>query len=170
VPTDGVVVVVTVPSLEPVAPAPAPPPAARPEISAPTTGPSPAPVPTSHEPARPRSTGAAQPIAGWVLGSAGLASVAAGVVFTVLAENKYHDSLNDCVSKDSCDPTGLSERNQARTYGDVASWTIGIGAAAIVGGLVLVITAPRGGNVVGADGARVALAPTPGGAVLTGSW
>jgi hypothetical protein len=106
-----------------------------------------------------------------VLGSAGLASVAAGVVFTVLAENSYHDSLNNCVSKDSCDPTGLSERNQARTYGDVASWTIGLGAAAIVGGLVLVITSPRGdGNVVGANGARVALAPTPGGAVLTGSW
>jgi serine/threonine-protein kinase len=171
VPGDGATVVVTVPSLEPVAQAPAPAPAPRPDVSAPTMGPSPAPAPTIRESASPRSTGGAQRVAGWVLGSAGLASVAAGVVFTVLAENSYHDSLNNCVSKDSCDPTGLSERNQARTYGDVASWTIGLGAAAIVGGLVLVITSPRGdGNVVGANGARVALAPTPGGAVLTGSW
>jgi len=169
VPADGAVVVVTVPPLEPLAPAPAPASAPRPDVSAPTMAPSPAPAPTRHESPSPRSTGATQQVAGWVLGSLGLASVAAGVVFTVLAENDYHDSLNDCVSKDSCDPTGLSERNQARTYGDVASWTIGVGAAAIVGGLVLVITAPRGGNVVGANGA-VALAPTPGGAVLTGSW
>jgi hypothetical protein len=168
VPADGATVVVTVPSLEPVAPAPAP--APRPEVSAPTMGPSPAPAPTIRESASPRSTGAAQRVSGWVLGSVGLASVAAGVVFTVLAESNYHDSLNDCVSKDSCGPTGLSERNQARTYGDVASWTIGLGAAAIVGGLVLVVTSPRDGNVVGANGATVALAPAPGGAVLAGSW
>jgi hypothetical protein len=85
--------------------------------------------------------------------------------FALIAKNRYNDSLANChVSNPNvCNATGLSQRNDARTQGDYATIAVSIGAAALVGGAAIWLTAPRAR-------ASVALVPGLGGASVEGAW
>jgi tetratricopeptide (TPR) repeat protein len=168
---DGAQVNVTVPALE------AAPPSATP-VPAPTPAPAPAPTPA---PAPPPDTsrGSGQRVAGLIVGGVGVLGLGASGLFAILAKNKYNDSLQNCPSNPNvCTQTGVNQRNDALTDGNVASIAFGVGAAALVGGVVLYLTAPSASSTASgaASGGVRNLQVSPlvglgtGGAVLGGAW
>ncbi len=177
VPQNGAQVIATVPPLE-----------AAPVEMAATTAPAPgapagpaAPVASvGAEPATPSApnpvgSGSAQRIAGWVVSGLGVAGVAIGAGFLVLAKNKYNDSVDhDCEAapnQNVCSQPGLDERSDARSAGDIATVAFVVGGAAIVGGVALWLTAPGGTkNRETGNATTLVLMPTLGGAALKGAW
>jgi hypothetical protein len=63
-----------------------------------------------------------------------------------------------------------AERSDARTAANVATWTLGAGAAGLIGGAVIWFTAPSPMNERRSPGAAWVVAPTLGGAVVRGAW
>lgn len=169
VPQDGALVTVAVPPLEalPAQAAPAP----APTNAAPVAPPAPAPeAPMSPAPeSASGSAGSGQRLAGIVIAGVGLAGLAASGVFAIVAKNAYNDSLPNCEpgNPGECSSTGVSQRNGARTDGNIASVAFGVGAAALVGGAVVWLTAPRSSST---GAASVVVAPTLGGAVVRGAF
>jgi hypothetical protein len=166
---DGAQASITVPVLEILSPsdigtAVAPPPAPAPT---PVTPPPPAPLTIPVEAAH---VGSGQRVTGVALGVAGLVGLGLGGVFSVVAKNDYSGSLNHCMASNPglCDSTGVSQRSTARGFGDAASVAVVVGAAAVAGGLVLWLTAPRTENPQAA--ARIGLVPTVGGALVEGAF
>ena len=164
---EGSLVTVTVPQLEAL-PAQAPPPPAT--AAAPTP---PAPVPATPAPEQPASARGDSPLrtTGLVVGSAGIAGLVVSGTFAALAKVRYSDSLKNCEqgNPNLCNSTGVSQRGDARTYGDVATVALCFGAPALVAGAVLWLT---GGRAVSPTTARVAVAPLVGGgaAMVEGAW
>lgn len=124
------------------------------------TGVAAAPVPVTNEPQprrepaqdQPQATAFPEPIVergstqrtiGWVVAGAGLAGLGVGAGFGLDSLQK-RNRANDHCNGDLCDATGVSLRDKAMTSGNVAT-IVGIaGGAVVLGGLVLVLTAPRG--------------------------
>ncbi len=168
VPQDGALVAVTVPALEaapvqaaaPPAPAPAPSPAAAP---------APTPDATVGTDRTSGSVGSGQRVTGIVIAGIGIAGLGASAVFAVLAKNTYNDSLANCQPNNPglCNGTGVSQRDDARTDGNIASVAFGVGAAALVGGVVVWLTAPRASST---GAASIVVAPTLGGGVVRGAF
>ncbi len=108
------------------------------------------------QPVRTGDPGRGQRLAGWVTLGAGVAAAGVGVVFGVQAQSSQDDFEAG---------TTLTEKHDARDQGEqqalIADVLYGVGAAAAITGLVLVLTAPDGEAV---SGLRVA--PTPDGAAL----
>jgi serine/threonine-protein kinase len=166
VPQDGALVTVTVPALE-AAPVQAAPPAPSPSpAAAPTEATAPGPAAGD---VTSGSVGSGQRVAGIVIAAVGLAGLGASGVFAVLAKNTYSDSLGNCQPNNPglCNSTGVSQRNDARTDGNIASVAFGVGAAALVGGVIVWLTAPRASS---ASAASLVVAPTLGGAVVQGAF
>lgn len=163
VPRDGAQLTVTVPVLEPlpIEHATAPPPANAP--------PPPTPSPPAMEP--PPSTNT-QRVVGLVVGGVGLLGLGASGVIALVANAKKQDSLSDnhCPTPNQCDVAGVSLRNQALAAGDAATVAFAIGAAALVTGGVLWLTAPHATASRAASIAAIAIAPGLGGAIVEGSW
>jgi hypothetical protein len=136
-------------------------------VTAPAPVAPPPPPPLSDEP-HDSSAGASQRTVGVIVGGVGIVGLAVGTAFVLSAKSKYDSSLNDCVqgTPNVCNADGVSERNSARTSGDIASVAFGVGIAAVASGVVLWFTAPSGRS----DAARVGLVPTPGGALLRGEF
>jgi hypothetical protein len=105
---------------------------------------------TEETPATPEapkgSPGQAQRIAGIAVGGVGVLGVALGVVAGIEAKSTYDDALSKCGGHPSCPPgsPGLAERDTAGTWATVSDVAFIAGGAAIVGGVVLYFTAPRG--------------------------
>jgi hypothetical protein len=112
----------------------------------------------------------AQTAIAWVIGGVGVAGLVVGTGFAVSAKNKYNATLLECepVNPTLCTAQGVSGRNDARSQGDVATLAFGLGAAAIVAGAVLWLTAPP--TESSKPGVSLGVAPTLGGALLEGSW
>lgn len=105
----------------------------------------PAPVDASADfvsPAR-ESRGGAQRTVGWIVAGAGVVGLGLGAGFGLSSLGKRDDSRAHCVA-DNCDATGVSLRDDAITNGNIATAATIAGGAALVGGLVLVLTAPKG--------------------------
>jgi hypothetical protein len=171
---DGALAVVNVPPLEPMpvdaANAAAPPTATdQPRNAAVVAPPS---GPTAFAPQARTTNGGAQRLSGWILGGLGVVGIGVGTALAVVATNKYQDSLGNCekANLDLCTAQGLATRNDARSAGDAASWALGLGAVAVVGGVVLWLTAPSNANDGAASRVALAVVPTLGGAVVQGSW
>ncbi len=166
---DGAQVSVAVPALE-AAPVTAPTPTPG---SAPAPTPAPAPAPP---PAAEGSPGAGQRIAAVVVGGVGVVGLGLSGVFAVLAKNKYNDSLQNCpTSPNVCTQDGVNARNDALTDGNIASVAFGVGAAALVGGVVLWLTAPAtftppSRPATGQISVSPLVGAGTGGALLQGSW
>jgi hypothetical protein len=81
---------------------------------------------------------------GLVVGGAGVVGLAVGAIFVMDAKAKYNDSVKLCDGDDKnlCPPDGVSTRNDARAAGNVATVASALGAAALVAGAVLYLTAP----------------------------
>lgn len=82
---------------------------------------------------------------GLTLGGLGIAAVGVGAVFGVMAAGKSSDAKDLCPDKRCANAGDEREARDAvstaNTNANVANVTIGVGAAMIVGGLVLVLTA-----------------------------
>lgn len=140
VPSGGETLTVTVPALED---APSPPTLTSAEVPAAPPRTMPASEPMPHAGADETSRGGTQRTIGIVTGAAGLAGIATGTVFLVIAKSKYDDSRDHCpADKNLCTPEGVSLRDDARSAGNIATIAYGIGAAALAAGVVLWITAP----------------------------
>jgi hypothetical protein len=94
------------------------------------------------------SPGRTQRIVGFVVGGAGALTVATGTWFTLLsvAQNKASQNTSNPTKKANF----KSDADNSRTIGFVG---IGVGAAALIGGIVIIVTAP--------SGAKTALSVTP---------
>jgi Tetratricopeptide repeat len=121
-------------------------------------------------PAEAGSGGGTQATLGLVIAGVGLAGVGAGVVVGLLAKSKYDDSSDHCM-ENFCNEEGLSIRDSARSQGTAATVVFAIGAAALVGGGVLWLTAPSSDETTARRGrAEVRVGVTPGGLVAKGTW
>jgi hypothetical protein len=159
----GAQVTLTVPALEILAPeasAPSPPAPVAASIAV-----TPAPVEADRH-----SGSSAQTTIAWVIAGVGVAGLGIGTGFAISAKNKYNSTLSQCeqVDADLCTSQGVSARNDARSQGDVATLAFGVGAAAVVAGAVLWLTAPHAGS--DRQGTSLLVAPTLGGAALRGTW
>ncbi len=157
----GTTVAVAVPTLEA-----APPPPAPPVPPSPTEAPPGAESPPAHA-----SSWSTQKTLALVAAGVGVAGLAAGTVFVLVAKGKYDDSLADCRPNlpNLCTQQGVSLRDDARSAGNLATAGFIVGAAGLVAGATLWFTAPsapRGGTSAG----WLEVAPTPGGAMVRGAW
>ena len=134
--------------------------------------PQPSPLTTSQQPPD-RAAADSQETWGWVLGGVGAVGVGVGTILAFGAKSKYDDSLEHCDTGDPnrCDSEGVSLRDDARSRGNYATVAIGLGAAALAGGAVLLITAP---DVDDPTAARVETGPMVGNGsaawMMRGTW
>jgi hypothetical protein len=166
---DGAQAVLAVPALDADPEATTAPPAA-PVLAAPTPAPGPS-QPAPPPPTPDRSSGSVQRIVGGILAIGGISSLAVGGGVAIAAKNKNDQSVKDCLptNPNLCPPTGLQERNDARSLGNDATVLMSGGAAALVAGVVLWFTAPSAPQPPAAS-ARVVFLPVPGGASIEGTW
>lgn len=109
--------------------------------------PEPAPVkvePTPHIETPPRP-GQTQRVLGWVGLGLGGASLAAGSVFGLMAKSKNDEASSHCSAVD-CDGVGVELTDQAQTRAAVSTVFFASAGALLVAGIVLFVTAPRGGS------------------------
>jgi serine/threonine-protein kinase len=126
----------------PAASVPPPPPTAAPA----STAPLPAPYVRANEPPPQADSGgglSGGQIAGIVIASAGVVSLAVGTVFGVNAISKNDDAKTHCPRGNVCnDPAGVKLTNDAKDDAVVANITVGLGAAAVVGGGLMYFLMP----------------------------
>lgn len=114
-----------------------------------------------------------QRVAGWALAGAGVIGAGVGIGFGLASIGDRNESRVHCVG-DLCDADGVRMRDDAIRHGNVATVAVLAGAAAIAGGLALVLTAPRGvesperAPAVSAVRAAPSVAREGGGLVLEG--
>ena len=137
VPAGTAAVPVEVPVLEdapaPVAEVAAPPPSADSPPVGPVTIPDVAPVERSSSGRR---------TAGGVIAVVGVVGLGVGATFGILSKGKHDDASSHCRGN-VCDPAGASLRDSAIASGNVSTVAISVGAAALVGGAILWLTAPK---------------------------
>ena len=165
VPKDGLQVSVSVPPLEAL-----PIEGQSPAVLAPPVSPSPLPA-APPAPEQASSRGGGQRTLGLIVAGAGVVGLGIGAGFALSAKSQYNTSLSSCQPSNPnvCNGTGVSQRNDARSAGDIASVAVTVGAAALAGGAVIWLTAPRGAQP-SSSSARIGIAPTLGGAVVQGAW
>jgi serine/threonine-protein kinase len=88
------------------------------------------------------SAGATQRTLGLVVGAVGVATLATGAVFGLLAKRTY-DSATPYCPGDACTPDGLARSDRAHTQATIASGAFIAGGALLVTGGVIYLTAPR---------------------------
>ena len=112
-----------------------------------------------------------------VLGGVGVVGLGVGTAFAIGAKAAANSSLSQCLpgSPDECSQAGVNERNSAISSGNVATVAVVIGATALAAGVVLWLVAPsrstpQTGQTRPAPSASLALLPTLGGGMLSGTW
>jgi hypothetical protein len=108
----------------------------------PAPGPEAAPAAEPFPEAIVESHGGGQRAVGWVITTLGVASVGVGAGFGLSSIGKRNDARTHC-SAAGCDAEGVSLRDDALRSGNVSTITMLAGGAALAGGLLLVLTAPR---------------------------
>jgi hypothetical protein len=96
---------------------------------------------------------------GWVVAGTGVIGLGVGTAFAIHAKSKYDDSLPFCRpdDKNKCFQEGITLREDSRRAGNIATLVVGAGAAAVIAGAVLLLTAPSS-----IDKPRAALVPSVG--------
>jgi hypothetical protein len=92
--------------------------------------------------AAPPSKSGAGP-APWVVGGLGIVALGVGGTFGVLALTTYHSATTACPTRMNCSSDALNTRSRANTFANVANVGIGVGAAGVVVGAILLATSPR---------------------------
>jgi len=120
----------------------------------------------SASPAR-ESGGSSQRTLGYVIGGIGVAGVIAGSVTGALVFSKK-STVDDNCQGTLCNAEGKDAADSAKTLGLVSNIAFGVGAAGVVTGVVLILTAPKAETVgrwrpVLAGGARSAYVGVSGG-------
>jgi hypothetical protein len=117
----------------------------------------------------------------WVgigVGAVGLAGLVVGTVFMLQSNSKASESDRYCGQSigesdpKACNQRGIDLNDQAKTAGTISVVGFAAGGAALVGGVVLYLTAPRDGSPGGAYRLRVlpSVASDSAGLLLRGSW
>ena len=88
------------------------------------------------------SDGSTQRTIGLVVGGVGAVGVALGGIFGLAAKATYDDAKTHCTSDNRCSPDGVSGVDKAHGQATLSTIVMGVGAAALVGGIVLYFTAP----------------------------
>lgn len=86
--------------------------------------------------------GSTQRALGWIVAGVGVAGVGVGAGFGLSSIGKRNESREHCVV-DACDATGVDLRDEAIRNGNIATIATIAGGAAVAGGLILVLTAPK---------------------------
>ncbi|MGK4001552.1 tetratricopeptide repeat protein [Sorangium sp. So ce1036] len=135
--------------LEAPPPAPGEPPPGEAVGPAPTRG-APAPTPTpAPAPAPAGSRGDTMRTIGLVVGGAGIVGLGVGTFFGVKALSKNGDAEGYCKGGSTCeDPRGVTLTEEASSAATASNIAFGVGAAAVVGGAVLYLVAPRSSSGV----------------------
>lgn len=113
---------------------------------------------------------------GIVVGGVGIVGIVIGSVFGAKTLGKTSDAKDHCSTGEpaQCDATGLQLESSAKTTGAVSTVAFLLGGAALVGGVVLFATAPRGADKKAASALRITAAPTIGGTTagitMHGEW
>jgi tetratricopeptide (TPR) repeat protein len=103
----------------------------------------PLPPPTQEVSGPLRERGNTQRIVSYAVGGAGIVALGIGTFFGIRALSKNSDS--DQLCGDPCaSQAGLDANDSARSSATVANIAIGLGLAAVAGGVVLWLTAPKG--------------------------
>jgi hypothetical protein len=137
------------------------------------------PIPTSTPPAEPPSRPWQTPL-GIACVGVGVAGVAVGAVMAFQAKSKNDQSKadNHCAGN-QCDSTGTGLRNDARTFGNVATVGFIAGGALAAVGVALVLTAPHKKRAAGLaptlhthadESAGVRVGAAPNGVWMSGAW
>jgi hypothetical protein len=103
--------------------------------------------------------------AGLVVGIIGAVGVGAGATIALSAKQTYDDAANDCNSDNVCNADGYDDRKNAFRQANLATVVTGLGAAALITGVVLFVTAPKS-----APAPSTALVAGPGTLMLRGTW
>lgn len=98
------------------------------------------------------SRGDTQRLVGLVVGGLGIVGLGIGVGFTASAVSKDGEADDHCDGPVCRDAEGATLSEDARSAGNVATVALIAGAAAVAGGVVLYLTAPRGPEVAPAVG------------------
>jgi hypothetical protein len=156
---DGEKLDVVIPKLEPLPADPAV--AAKPE---PTT-----------EPAKPESKtaedeGSGQRAIGFIVAGVGVAGLVVGGVTGLMAMSSNNEAKDKCPQEGACaNKEGVDANENAKSLGLVSTIGFGAGAAHLVGGAVLILTAPKGcGKEAKAVKVLAAATPRGGGVCLSG--
>lgn len=163
---EGATITVTIPALEGwQAGAPIPP--AKPPVGAQRAAPPPA-APPHVAPANAGGGMSGQRIAGIAVGAAGLVGVAVGAAFGAIAISKNAESKADghCDANSVCDATGKAARLDSIDAATISTVGFIAGGIAVVGGVVLFVTAPK----KGAPAKSAMVTAGPGSVWLTGRW
>jgi hypothetical protein len=102
---------------------------------------------------------------GIVVGGAGVVVMAVGGVLALSAKSAYDGVPADQCDASGCTEAGFNTRNDARDKAGMATIVFGVGAAALVGGGILWLTAPSS-----SPGPSAALGVGPSQVVLRGSF
>lgn len=86
--------------------------------------------------------GEAQRTVGWIVAGAGVVGLGLGAGFAVSSLGKRNDSRSHCVGN-QCDASGVGLRDDAIRNGNIATVSTIVGGAAVAGGIVLILTAPK---------------------------
>ncbi len=142
--------------------APESPTQARESAPQPPPPPRPVPVPTAPEQVA-RSSGSAQRIAGFVVVGAGVAGLAVGGVFGLLAKHSYDSATATCGTvPTNCTSQGVDDGATAYAQATVSTAAFIAGGTLLAGGLVIALTAPKSGHLeavpaIGANGAGLSI-------------
>jgi hypothetical protein len=77
-----------------------------------------------------------------VVGGVGVVGVGVGAAFGLMVKPTYDKSAAHC-NGNNCDATGHDDRQSAFSKAEVSDIAFGVGAAALVGGAILWLTAPK---------------------------
>jgi serine/threonine-protein kinase len=103
-----------------------------------------------------------------IVGGAGVVAMGVSGVLGLVAKGKYNDSLGSCPRDPNlCSADGVSQRDSARTMGNVATAVFAVGAGAVVAGVIIWVASPSAPPTATA---RVELVPAFGGAAVKGVW
>lgn len=121
-------------------------------------------------PAATPSAGSSQrKLAALVVGSVGVVGLGVGAAFGLMVKPTYDKSDAHCTGN-SCDATGHSDRQSAFSKAEVSNIAFGLGAAALVGGVVLWLTAPKDHATESATLVTPLLGPTAALVSVQRSW
>jgi hypothetical protein len=97
--------------------------------------------------------------------------LAVGTVFVLSAKSKYNDSLANCATNDPnrCTAQGVTQRDDARSAGTIATIGFGVGAAGLAAAVILWVTAPSS-RASSPTAGSIQVSPTLGGAVVQGAF
>jgi hypothetical protein len=102
-----------------------------------------APPRPAEDPVADPGRGRTQRVVGIAVAGVGLVGVALGRYFGLGVASKNDESSDHCDAASRCDATGFELRQDALRYATYADVSFIVGAAALVGGAVLFLTAPR---------------------------